>query len=168
MNCKISLQTTIGYCPMMKASPTDFNTVYTVMKNVQKMMSSLHQKECIITFDLAIYVKAKEMQYRKAREFADMVIRMGGFHIALNFLSVIGKIYRDSGLEDLLIESDVYGSGAASALLNGKSYNRGVRAHKLTLEGCSCMSGQECHNPYNEYGSKGISGSDDGEDDIDS
>ena len=59
---------------------------------------------------------------------------MGGFHIALNFLSVIGKIFQDSGIEDLLIESGVYGCHTASMLLKGKSYNRGVRAHKLVLE----------------------------------
>ena len=33
---------------------------------------------------------------------------MGGFYIALNFLSLLGKKYADSGLDDLLIESGVY------------------------------------------------------------
>ena len=40
----------------------------------------------------------------------------------------------NSGLEDLLIESDVYASGTASQLLKGKQYTRGVRAHKLVSE----------------------------------
>lgn len=53
---------------------------------------------------------------------------MGGFHIALNFLSVIG------GIEDLLVESGLYGTFSTLALLKRKSYNRGVRAHKLTME----------------------------------
>ena len=39
-----------------------------------------------------------------------------------------------SGIEDLLIESGVYGSGTASQILKGSSYNRGVRAHKLVME----------------------------------
>ncbi|CAH3184172.1 unnamed protein product, partial [Porites lobata] len=46
----------------------------------------------------------------------------------------IEKIFQDSGIEDLLIESGVYGCHTASMLLKGKSYNRGVRAHKLVLE----------------------------------
>ena len=79
-------------------------------------------------------MKAKEIQWRHADEFKDTVIRMGGFHIALNYLAVIGKRFQDSGLEDLLIESNTYGSSTASALLKGKSYNRGVRAHKLVME----------------------------------
>ena len=54
---------------------------------------------------------------------------MGRFHIAFNFLAIIGKKFLNSGLEDLLIESGVYAAGTTSALMKGKSYNRGVRAH---------------------------------------
>ena len=59
---------------------------------------------------------------------------MGGFHIALNFLSLIGKKYSNSGLDDLLIESGVYAAGTTSALIKGKCYNRGIRGHKLVME----------------------------------
>jgi len=62
------------------------------------------------------------------------VIRLGGFHVALNYLAVIGKLFANSGIEILLIESGTYGPSTASALLHGKSYDRGVRAHKLLLE----------------------------------
>ncbi|CAH1277494.1 Hypp9663, partial [Branchiostoma lanceolatum] len=67
-------------------------------------------------------------------EFSDTVIRLGGFHVALNYLSLLGKQYKGSGLDDLLLESGVYGSSTTRILLEGKSYNRGVRAHKLTME----------------------------------
>jgi len=59
---------------------------------------------------------------------------MGGFHIALNFLALLGKKYDNSGIEDLLIESEVYGNSTTTSLLQSKSYNRGVRAHKLVME----------------------------------
>ena len=85
--------TEVGYCPMINGSPTDASTVYTVIKIVQKMMDSLGQQHSVITFDLAIYMKAKEIQWSSPREFTDVVIRMGGFHIALNFLAVTGKMF---------------------------------------------------------------------------
>ena len=131
---KIPVRTNIGYCPIINASPTEYNTVYTVMKNVQGMMASLSQKDSVITFDLAIYMKAKEIQWRQPEEFQDMVIRMGGFHIALNFLAVLGKKYDMSGIEDILVESGLYGRSTANSLLKGKSYNRGVQAHKIIME----------------------------------
>ena len=59
----------------------------------------------VIAFDLAMCVKAKQIQWRLANKFSDVVIRMGTFHIALNFLVIIGKKYLNSGLEDLLIEN---------------------------------------------------------------
>ena len=59
---------------------------------------------------------------------------MGAFHISYNYLALIGKKYRDSGIEDLLIESGVYAAGSTSSLMKGKSFNRGIRAHKLLSE----------------------------------
>ena len=127
-------QTAVGYCPMIPASSTEYSTIYTVMKQVNNMMEVLDQRNSVITFDLAMYMKAKEVHWRFPEEFKNTVIRMGGFHIALNFLAVIGKRFRDSGLEDLLVESGMYGGNTASASLKGKSYNRGVRAHKVVME----------------------------------
>ena len=124
----------IGYCPMIEGSSTEFSTVYTVMKHAQTMCTNLGQVDTVITFDLAIYSKAKQIQMTFPEEFSDTVIRLGGFHIALILLSLLGKKFCSSGLEDLLIHSGVYAAGTASAVMKGKSYNRGIRAHKLAME----------------------------------
>ena len=47
---------------------------------------------------------------------------------------MLGKKFHNSGLDDLLIESGVYAAGTTSAIMKGKSYNRGIRAHKLAME----------------------------------
>ena len=51
----------------------------------------------VITFDLAIYIKAKQIELKFPGEFKNTVIRMGGFHIALNYLSLLGKKYAFPG-----------------------------------------------------------------------
>jgi len=56
-------------------------------------------------------MKAKQIQWKATQEFENAVIQMGGFHIAMNFLSVIGKIYAESGLDDLFVESGLYAAG---------------------------------------------------------
>ena len=124
----------VGYCPLIDGSSTEFSTIYTVLKHAQAISNTMGQEDTVITFDLAIYVKAKQIQWRSANEFSNVVIRMGTFHIALNFLAIIGKKYLNSGLQDLLIESGVYAAGTTSVLMKGKLYNRGVRAHKLCME----------------------------------
>ena len=62
------------------------------------------------------------------------MLRLGAFHISCCFLAVIGKRFGDAGLSDLLIESEVIGSGSISAVIEGRQYNRGVRAHKIVME----------------------------------
>ena len=108
VSCAAPSTTEVGYCPMINGTSTDYNTVYTFMKQVQQMMSSLGQEYSVVTFDLAIYMKTKEIQWRHPEEFDGTVIRMGRLHIALDYLAVIGKMFRDSALLDLIIESDIY------------------------------------------------------------
>ncbi|KAJ8048332.1 hypothetical protein HOLleu_00601 [Holothuria leucospilota] len=112
------------------------STVYTVMKKLQAMMTSRGQRNTVIqvTFDLTISIKAKEIQWHLPEEFANTVIHMAGFHIILNYLALIGKKYGGSCLEDLLIDSGVYGSATVAAIMRGKSNNRSVGAHKLHLK----------------------------------
>ena len=55
--------TKIGYCSLLPASPTDFSTVFTTLKNLQKMMTSLGQQTTVVTFDEAIYSKETQNEY---------------------------------------------------------------------------------------------------------
>ena len=56
-----------------------------------------------------------------------------GYHIALNHLSLLGKRFSNS-LEDILIEPGLYAAGTTTTLILGRSYSRGIREHKLTME----------------------------------
>ena len=59
---------------------------------------------------------------------------MGGFHIALNFSHVVGQRYEQNGFEDLLIEAGLYGASTVNKIMQGKIYNRAIRAHKISFE----------------------------------
>ena len=124
----------IGYCPLIEGSSTDFSTIHTVLKHAQAISAIFGQTDTDITFDLASYIKAKQLQWRFSAEFSKVIIRVGGFHIAPNYLAVMRKKYAGSGLDDPLVESGVYGAGGVSALMKGKAYNCGARAHKLLME----------------------------------
>ena len=117
--------TTVGYCP--------YRVQYCVYCNetFQNMKKTLGQKYSVIRFDEAIYSKTKEMQWRSEREFEHTVLRLGRFHTVLAFLAVLGRRFEDSGLEDILTESGVFGSYTVMRIMNGKSYNKGMWAFKL-------------------------------------
>ena len=50
------------------------------------MMMSLGQQTTVVTFDKAIYSKAKEVQWRSLDEFKDVVLRLGLFIYLLKIL----------------------------------------------------------------------------------
>jgi len=104
------------------------------MKYAQQAVERLGQANSVITFDEAIYAKAKEIQWRRPDEFKATVLRLGGFHMAMVFLAVIGKRHAESGLEDILIESKAFGPTTVDAIMRGKMYNRSIRAHKMVYE----------------------------------
>ena len=47
---------------------------------------------------------------------------------------ILGKKYAASGLEDILIEANVFGPNAASVVMNGGNYKRCTMAHSLMYE----------------------------------
>ena len=60
---------------------------------------------------------------------------MGGLHIALNFIGVMGRHVESSGLTQVWEESGLFGSKTAEKVLRcGRPYNKAVRAHKLTWQ----------------------------------
>ena len=85
----------------------DFNTIFTILKHAQAKSAIVGKTDMVITFDPAINSKAKQLQWRFSAEFSKVVIRIGAFHIALNYLPLMGKKYARSGLNDLLVESSV-------------------------------------------------------------
>ena len=81
----------VGYYPLIDCSSSEFSTIYIVLKHAQAISNTMVQEDTEITFDLAIY-EGQGNTLEVCSKFSEVVIRMGKFHIALNFLAIIGKI----------------------------------------------------------------------------
>ena len=55
----------------------------------------------------------------------------------MNFLSIIGSHFAQSSLVDIWVEAGVFSECVSEQIMHGKSCNRGVCAHKLTVEAIS-------------------------------
>ena len=119
---------------MIDASPTEMNTVHTLIHRSIRMADQLGLVDVVIVMDQAIYCKAKEILWTRPDDFKRVVLRMGAFHICCNFLGIIGKRFGDAGLSDVLIETATVAAGSISGVLNGHHYNRTMRAHKAVYE----------------------------------
>lgn len=126
---------TIGYLPLINAPAHENNTLWTVMMRCLRISNMLNPgQSTVITLDQQLYCKGKELQWANSDLCKTIFLRLGGFHIAKNFMCVIGNHFVDSGLMEVWTESAVFGENTAQNNMLAKSYNRAIRAHKLTFE----------------------------------
>ena len=92
---------TVGYLPVIDASPPKLNTVYTLLKRYVQTTDHLHDDKppVIIVFDQAVYAKGMEICSSPIGvDLERVVLRMGAFHVILNFLAVVGRRFGSAGL----------------------------------------------------------------------
>ena len=79
----------------------------------------------------ALYAKATETAWKHTSKYANIILRMGTFHIIITLLAIIGKWFQDAGLRDTCIESGIIAEGSVFGVLAGRMYSRAVRVHKI-------------------------------------
>ena len=109
---------------IIDSNSNDDSTIYTaLLRCIEKEMPNIS----VINFDLPLWLKSFDIILR--RNFP-IIPRLGGFHLLKPFLETFGEISTDSGLCDivqLIYPSEI----AADSILNGKSYDKAIRAHLL-------------------------------------
>ena len=126
--------TSVGYMPIIQAPAHEMDTLNTVVKRCRHVANVLGQSHVVLTVDEALFCKLMELKWAKPEYQNFLIVRLGGLHTAMNFLKAIGKHIQSSGLPDAWIESKLLGPKTAEQVLAGKSYARGIRTHKLTLQ----------------------------------
>ena len=125
---------TVGYMPIIQAPAHQLDTLHTVVLRCKHIARQLGQQHVVITVNEALFWRVMEFKWAKPEYQDFLIVRLGGLHIAMNFLQIIGKHVQGSGLLEAWIESNIFGPGTAEQVMSGKSYARGMRGHKLTLQ----------------------------------
>ena len=127
-------KTTIGYSPIIREIPTQKNTIYTALKLIERQIEAVGGLPPITTLDLQLYIIAQEIRFANWEELGHHIIRLGGFHVNEQVWKILGKKYAALGLEEILVEANVFGPNAASVIMNGGNLKRCIMAHRLTYE----------------------------------
>ena len=123
----------VQYLPAINAPATELSTVFEILNQSEEIRKKLCLPAIVVVMDQTLYAKAAEIAW-KQDQFSNIVLRMGTFHTICVALSILGKRFGDSGLKDIFIESQIVAEGSISGVIDGKHYNRGVRAHKYLYE----------------------------------
>lgn len=110
-NCALSVEDVphkrVGFLPVLSYPVTQYDNVYTAMKNLQGVLEYLDQPKLSVTCDVGVYRIAREIQLIRPEEFDNIVLCLGSFHMAKVALGCLGKYLKGSGAENIFIESSV-------------------------------------------------------------
>ena len=123
-----------NYCttPVLHGSPTDWSNLYTALKIVQGInVATTADHKTVVSLDLQLYSKCIQLQ-AKDNIYSNFVFRLGELHILFAMLKVIGKNINCSGLDEAMIEANIYGPTTMEQIKGGKHYKRSFEAY-LTL-----------------------------------
>ena len=88
----------------------------------------------VIVSDQPLYALCKQIQWTWPQKYGEdkIVIMMGGLHIEMNLLKLLGDWLRGSGWIASLVQANVTTSGRAEAMLSGSHVTRARYAHQVT------------------------------------
>lgn len=126
--------TASGFMPLILNPAHEFNTLVTVASRCIAVADKLNYPYVVLTVDQQLHIKLLDVKWSSPIFQERLVLMMGGFHIACNYMKAIGQHMACTGLAEMWVESGVLAEGSAQKVLNGKAYAKGMRIHKLTYQ----------------------------------
>ena len=104
------------------------NIIVTLLKNINS------EQIPVITSDQPVYALAKQLQWRYPELYGEdkMFLMLGGLHINLAIISMIGSWLEGSAWIENLVESSVTTPGRAEGLLKSSHVKRSRYAHEVS------------------------------------
>ena len=117
----------VGFLPYIPHPVTEYDTVYTALKNFLKLLGQLSQTAIPVMCDEGVYRIVANIVLQRPNEFKGIIPMLGGFHMAKALLHCIGKYVKHTGLVDALTETEAFGIKVVESVVAGTHYVRSVR-----------------------------------------
>ena len=126
-------KSSIEFLPVIDLDPCDPTCIYSTLKFVVSQ-ARLYDVTPVLTFDQPLYWKALSpltviRSQPNDTELNQIVLRLWGFHMQMNFLSSMGHLMAYSGLQELL--EVVYAGNTVTHMMTGKAVYRAIHGHLL-------------------------------------
>lgn len=124
--------TMVGMAPILNASADEYGSLTMIINRFVRLSNYLGQHHTIVFFEQPLCAKVKEIVWG-CQEYDKVLVLLGGLHVTFNFLRAIGQHMESAGLDDVWMESDLFGQNAVKSMMDGKYYYRTVQGHYLGL-----------------------------------
>ena len=122
----------VFYLPFLHEAPNYHATVEKSLRTFMVMSKAVGCDDTVVMQDLFIYQLAQEVKIKYPDDFKNVILRMGGFHLLLNYLKAVGKMMESSGLKEIIVQAKLLLPVLA------KRYFKGKATTKLSMPTAYC------------------------------
>lgn len=126
--------TASGFMPLILNPAHEYNTLVLVLERCISVANHLNYKYVVLTVDQALHCRLLDVRNTSESFKERVILKMGGLHLANNYIRAIGQHMANTGLAEIWLESGILGEGAIAKVLDGRDYAKAMRAHKLTFQ----------------------------------
>ena len=128
--------TEVTALPLVAAPTHEWQTLITVLKQTQQINSMVlgPDRKTVITLDMALYERAKQLEMTRDDCKGKWVLRLGEMHTVMAALRAAGNAVEDSGLDEAWSEADIYDPTTTRQILEAKHMKRTLEAHITTVQ----------------------------------
>ena len=128
----------IRYLDYVDVPATEMFTIYFMMERSLFIKDQFQLKSIVCVYYQAIYAKVHQIKCKEPANFKDMFLMIGTFHTILTFLAVIATQFKDAGLQDIVIQSNIIAEGSMDTMFSGaRAYKRAIRVYKIIYKAFS-------------------------------
>lgn len=127
------------------------------MEMIKKAAHHMNPEQIpVVAADQLLHAIAKSVQWFWPDSHGEdlIMVMMGGLHIEMNLLKLLGDWVRESGWTTALLQSEITTFGRADAMLSGKHVTRSRYAHQVTAASLHILQ----RRAYQQYLSRVPSG----------
>ncbi len=133
------LATITAMLPLFHDDSKSIGMIWHSMGVIKQAVQKLNSAQVpVITLDQPLYALAKMIQWNWKESHGEdkYVIMLGGLHIEMAGLKVIGDWLEDSGWVEALVKANVASAGIADSFIKASHVTRTRHAHQVTA---SCL-----------------------------
>ena len=118
------------YMTLIDMPPVDHSTMMTALIEANRLTSEAGHEFTIFTCDQQLYRVSRQVIWAYPEQFSNVVLRLGGMHMLMSFVGVVGSLMEESGLVEVMNT----GFSGVAKMLNWKKFPQNVRALRIIVE----------------------------------
>ena len=87
-----------------------------------------------ITLDSGAAINCFKLIWNYSTVFDNVIVHLGDFHFMKEIFTVLGKLVKGSGFEEVVFQSNLSTSGSLNGVLSGSRHNRYWKVHEHFVE----------------------------------